>query len=170
MKEFVELASIGTPLAEIVKNSVEIGIVFPSLLEANLKSAGYAINYQAGTDHGCWVVISSDSSKEFDQNNPNAVAKGFSDSSKDALLQAIYNEVCTEKKLIDLCVKLNASCDEEVLKQFSNVDMGEASPSHRSLVLRMIACAKSPTMLTRDLVVLVDSDKELLKKLVSVTA
>ena len=87
------------PIAAIVNKSIEIGVIFPSLLTANLKAAGYAINYRAGTGYGAWVLVTRDALTEYDDDNPTIVARAFSHDEPDALLQAVFAAMKEEAQL-----------------------------------------------------------------------
>lgn len=142
-KDFVRLATTTNgPVAKIVRNSIEVGVVFPSKLEANLKAAGFAVNYKSGNVNQ-FVLVTADSATEYDDNNTNIVARAQSHDAPDALLQAMYAELKEEARVLDIAAKLskNPDCaDTEILKQLA-------------------ACAAKPELLTRELLVAVASDK-----------
>lgn len=151
--EFVKLATTTSgPMAKIVAASIEVENVFPSLLTANLKAAGYAINYKPGTDHGSWVQVSADSATEYDKNNPNVVAQAFSHDAPDALLQAIYAEVKEEARVLDCAQKLSQN------PEF----MSSAEATDVELLTRLAMCSKNPELLTRELLVSIATDKSLM--------
>ena len=88
------------PIAAIVNRSIEIEQIFPSMLVANLKAAGYSTNYKEGDGHGAWVLITRDDATEYDYFNQNIVGRAFSHDRQDALLQAVFAAMKEEAALV----------------------------------------------------------------------
>lgn len=91
MKEFVEAAATSGPLGSIVTAAVEDGNVVASTLEAKLKEAGYSVEYKAG-NQGHWVWVR----KPDETGNPVDHAHGYSNTTTDALKQAMFAAVRQE--------------------------------------------------------------------------
>jgi hypothetical protein len=95
VKNMIALATKGTtPLHDIVRKSIEAGIVVPSILKRNLETAGYQITYHIGPGDaapqgkhkfGSWIIIK--------YKNQNVIARAYSHDNADALLQAIYQAI-----------------------------------------------------------------------------
>lgn len=86
-KHMIEISEkVQEGFGPLVRAATEVGVVVPSLLETQLKKAGYTIQEQAGTNHGMWVTILS---------NNIPVAHAFSHNRSDAILQAVYAELKT---------------------------------------------------------------------------
>lgn len=164
-KDFVRLAqTTNGPVAQIVRASIEEGTVFPSLLTTNLKAAGFAINYKTGAEHGMWVAVSADEATEYDSDNPNIVARAFSHTALDALLQAMHAELLEEAGVLDLARKVAANPAAATL--FSDTPKGDVLQyTDRELFQRLAVCDANPDLLTRELLVAVASDKPLMARL-----
>jgi hypothetical protein len=91
--KLTEVSGAG-PIAQLVRQAVEVGTVVPSILTKSLENAGYVVTYRTGPGEdadpgdakvGAWVTVTKKGKK-----GPIVVARGYSHDKGDALLQAVY--------------------------------------------------------------------------------
>lgn len=95
VKTMVKLAQAGAgPLAKIAARAVEVGVIVPSVLEAELVKAACTVESEPGDKHGCWLKVFRAATDEEVRGGVSdgrmLVAQAFSHDRPDALLQAIY--------------------------------------------------------------------------------
>lgn len=158
-KDFIRLASTTNgPVATIVKaamvDSSSGPVIIASMLETALKAAGNSVNYRRDN---CTTrcLVTADAATEYDDNNPNIVARAISHDGADAILQAVYAELLEECRLLAAAEKLAAN------PEF----IAGATGATQARLEQLAACYVKPTLLTRELHVAVASDKPLMAEL-----
>ena len=99
LKRFIELARL-TTLGSIVSQAIHFGEVRVDLLKSHLKANGYYSAFEDGDKRGVWAVITKGKPKEFDDNTPNVLGKGFAENDDEALVMAVMGMMLEEYKVL----------------------------------------------------------------------
>lgn len=96
LEAMIKLAATASkgPFGAAIKQSIEVGVIVPSILATHITKAGYTISYRVGPGedakegdhpHGAWVLVTkaSDAKKRMD-----VYARAYSYDKADALVQA----------------------------------------------------------------------------------
>lgn len=103
IKAMVALAQAGAgPLAQLAARAVEVGVIVPSVLEAELVKAGYSVESHHGDKHGVWLEVTRSATeaeiKDGAHTGRTIAARAFSHDRPDALLQAIFAVIKDEAR------------------------------------------------------------------------
>lgn len=147
------------PFSKVVRDATvkvndNFSFVLADRLEEGLIQAGFAINHKEGRDHGQWVIVSADDATEYNDRGDNIVARAFSNSKEDALLQAIAAELREERLLLSHAAKLLTT----------NTEL-DITSDDAELLGALAKCHETPSLLTRELLVAVAGNKPLMAKL-----
>ena len=176
LQQMIELAKVTDgPFSKCVREATEVGVVVPSILETNLRAAGFAINYEPGDGHGAWVLVSTNGATAYDETLDGNVARAFSYDQADALLQAINAELKEEATLLvhahslvskpEFIEAAKAELAALVTKPDTTPDELEHAQAHVDRLENLAACAAHPGLMTRELLVSIATDKPLMRQI-----
>lgn len=156
LKEFIDIANATDgPFSRIVRESIEVGVVVPSILRNKLQDAGFTIASNPGAQHGSWVKVFAPTQDATAVAEGEIVAQAFSHDAADALLQAIYAELKEESRLLQHATRLLA-----------NPAFMESAEEDDKQHLQLLAqCAAKPSLMTRELLVALAGNKSLMAAL-----
>lgn len=132
------------PFSKAVRESTEVGVVVPSILETKLKANGLSINHQAGADHGNWVLVTTTKTEAYEPKDKGIVARAFSHDRGDALLQAVYAEMKQEELILIFAAKVAKQNPAAIVAAASAANLTE---QQRMLLQTLRECHEDKTRL-----------------------